>query len=129
MDEHNSFPITGPGVTRYPWITGLHGLSGVSIQAQLAYGAGGEEITVYVQSSIDGGDTAFDIAAFEFRQESQLWLASVAATSGQGAVAPPVEALEPGQAFGGILGDRLRVVAKVKGTYRDTFLRVAVATR
>ena len=129
MDEHNSFPITGPGVTRYPWITGLHGISGVSIHAELAYGDGGEEVTVYVQSSIDGGDTAFDIAAFAFRQESKLWLANVAATWAQNATTPPVEALEPGQVFGGILGDRLRVVAKVNGTYRDTFLRVAVATR
>ena len=129
MDEHNSFAITGPGVTRYPWITGLHGISGVSIQAELAYGGGGEDVTVYVQSSIDGGDTAFDIAAFAFCQEAGLWLANVAADQSRGASTPFSEALEPGQIFGGILGDRLRVVAKVKGTYRDTFLRVAVATR
>lgn len=126
-----AFQITGAGVLVGDWITGLAGILAASLQAQFLYGSGGENCTVYVQTSIDQGQTAIDIAAIEFAQASGTEIVNLSAlTPKTTPAAPTQQSLAPGSSVDGVLGDCLRAVVVVAGTYNNsTLLNVTAMAR
>ncbi len=102
-----------------------------SLQAQFLYGSGGENCTVYVQTSIDQGQTAIDIAAVEFGQASGTEIVNLSAlTPKTTPAAPTQQSLVPNSTVDGVLGDRLRAVVVVAGTYNNsTLLNVTAMAR
>lgn len=102
-----------------PW-SGYHGLTGIAVEANFAYGAGGTDVTAHLQTSLDGGDNWIDIMAFHFLTTA---LRSVMAVV-HGLVATPVTPLtvtltdDTSQNL--ILGDRFQVSLTTTGTYTGT---------
>ena len=120
--------IVGPGTFVGDWITGLSGMLSASLQAQLLYGAGGTTVTVYFQTSFDQGNTAVDIAAIQFTTAGGTNVVNLSAlTPKTTPIVPTQQALAAGSANDGLLGDRLRFVAVVAGTYGNSTLLNATA--
>ena len=113
-----AFPIVSAGTFIGDWIEDLAGMLALSLQAQLAYGSGGTTVTVYFQTSIDQGQTAIDIAAVQFATAPGTEMANLSGlTPKTTPVAPGQQTLTPGTCVDGILGDRVRAVVVVVGTY------------
>ena len=111
--------------------TNLAGLTGLSCSVRFAYGAGGTKTTVYIQSSLDGGNTWFDVANFAFTTSSALEAINL---SGLNAVGTPQALTSLGLAdnttLNGPMGDRLQAVVVSTGTYSgSTLVSVRCAAR
>ena len=117
-------------VTTTP-VTGLLGMHGATVQFKFLYGAGGTSVKAYLQTSIDGGVTWFDIAAFAATTAALTRLFSV--RSGI-AVAPNITpgsgVLADNTILDGVLGDRLRILYTSVGVYTGaTSLAVHAVTK
>lgn len=108
--------ITTAGTTTCTAITGLTGMQAVSVSLRFAYGSGGTAVKVYLQTSLDGGNTWIDIACVVFNTASETWVRNFSSAP-TGTVTPTDGALADDTAIDGILGDRLRVKAVSTGTY------------
>lgn len=100
-------------------VTGLGQPQAVSLTAQFAYTADdATSLTAWVQTSIDGGQSWWDIACFTFGTASAnkyqncsgLTAISAAVALGDGTLATDT-------AINGLIGDRLRVKYTSIGTY------------
>ena len=121
--QGGAFPIVGPGTFIGDWIAGLDGMLAASLQAQLLYGNGGTTVTVYFQTSLDQGQTPIDISAVQFTTASGTEVANLSGlTPKTTPVAPGQQTLTPGTSVDGVLGDRLRAVVVVAGTYGNSTL-------
>ena len=104
----------------------------LAIEAIFLYGAGGTNATAYVQTSLDGGTTWFDIASFQFTTSAASKVSAL--TTG---IAPGTQAFTPGDGaltantvINGVLGDRFRAKLTTTGTYTGaTSLAVHIVTR
>lgn len=113
-----AFPIVGPGTFVGDWITGLDGMLSLSLQAALLYGSGGTSVTVYFQTSLDQGQTPIDICALQFTTLSSTQAVNLSGlTPKTTPLTPSQEALAAGSCVDGLLGDRVRAVVVVAGTY------------
>lgn len=96
----------------------LQGLTGLSCQVRFAYGSGGTKTNVYLQTSVDQGQSFFDIANIAFTTSSGVELINL---SGLNSVTTPVAAvnlaLADNTVLNGPLGDRLQAVVVSTGTY------------
>jgi hypothetical protein len=126
-----AFQIVGPGILIGDWVTGLAGVLSASFQAQLLNGNGGTNGNVYLQTSLDQGQTPIDIAAFQFGAASATEIVNLSAlTPKPTPLAPTNQSLAPGSTIDGVLGDRLRAVVVVTGTYGlSTLLNVTGVVR
>lgn len=108
--------------------TGLGGVDDISIEARFNYGSGGTTVKAWVQTSIDGGVSWFDIANFAFTTAAANKLHAVTknpATPPTAGVAPGDAALADNTVLNGILGDRYRIKWTSTGTYAGlTNLRI-----
>ncbi len=126
-----SFPdqnITTPGTFTIPadgsWLAGFEGILAASLQFRFEYGSAGESVQVFLQTSLDAGDTPIDLVCVAFGTASRTEVRNFSgltpqleAASDGGGIEPSDGALEPGQAIDGILGDRYRLKVIVAGTY------------
>lgn len=106
-------------------ITGLDGMSGLSLLCELLGATGGSTISAWVQTSFDGGTTWLDIALFTFTTSAaKKWcvLQTVAAKAVASYAALAAEGVNDG-----LLGDRLRVVLTTTGTYTNTTISLRAA--
>jgi hypothetical protein len=98
--------------------TGLQGMTALSCQARFAYGSGGTQVNVYIQSSLDQGQSWFDIANIEFTTSSGVDAINL---SGLNSVTTPAAltnlALANNTVLNGPLGDRLQATVVSTGTY------------
>lgn len=98
------------------------------LEAQFVYGSGGTSADVYVQTSIDGGLSWFDIANFHFLLVSANKLSAVVwdpATPFPAGTTPGSGALASNTVLNGILGDQIRALVNTSGTYGgSTSIRV-----
>ena len=105
----------------------LTGLTALSCQARFFYGAGGTKVNVYFQTSVDQGQTWFDIANIAFTTASAVETFNL---SGLNSVATPTApfnlALPDNTTLNGPLGDRLQAVVVSQGIYTGSTL---VSTR
>lgn len=109
----------------------LQGLTALSCQVRFAYGSGGTKVNVYLQSSIDTGNSFFDIANVAFTTSSGVELINL---SGLNSVTTPQAAanlsLADNTSLNGPLGDRLQAVVVSTGTYAGgTLVSVTCAPR
>lgn len=97
-------------------VTGLAGMSAVTLSARLSYGAGGTAVIATVQTSLDQGATWIDIARMDFATagaQKIMNLSGLTPRTSAYAVTP----LNAEGANDGILGDRLRAAVVSTGTY------------
>ncbi len=99
-------------------LTGLAGMKYVVVEAIFTYGAGGTTAKAFVQTSLDGGLTWFDIMCFSYTTSSASKVSAVTITTAlAAAVVPGSSALTADTILSGVLGDRLRVSVTTTGTY------------
>jgi len=114
----SAFPIVGPGTFIGDAIEGLEGMKSLSLQAQFLYGSGGASVLAYIQTSLDQGQTWFDIAALQFETSSGTQIINLSADDANTTpFTPSQQSLPAGTCINGVLGDRLRAVVVVTGTY------------
>jgi hypothetical protein len=110
--------ITAAGTQTGEWVDDLDGMLAACAQLRLAYGSGGTAVKVYLQTSLDQGTTAVDIACVVFGTASEVAALNFSAlTPKTTAVVPTDGALSDDTALDGILGDRLRLKVISTGTY------------
>lgn len=101
-------------------VDGLAGMKYISLEAKFVRAGGGTTCKVWVQTSLDGGETWFDIASFAFTTTSSNKLQAVRidpATPLTPATVPASATLTDDTVLNGILGDRLRTIMTTTGTY------------
>lgn len=87
------------------------------LQAVFVYGSGGTSAKAWVQTSIDGGTTWFDIASFAFTTASATRLYSLDTTAVTSIYTPTDATLTDNTVKNGLLGDKYRVKYTTTGTY------------
>lgn len=102
----------------------------IVLQATFLYGAGGTSVDCYVQTSVDGGVSWFDIANFHFLVTAATALVNlVASTPKTTQVTPTMGTLASNTALDGLLGPMFRTYYKSSGTYSGvTSLLIDIAT-
>ncbi len=99
-------------------VIGLQGLSALTLQVRFMYGSGGTQANVFIQSSIDQGQSWFDIANIQFTTSSGVDLVNL---SGLDKLATPTApsnlSLSAGTVLDGPIGDRLQACVVSTGTY------------
>lgn len=128
-----NFQITAAaaGVVSDP-LTGFGKPSAATITGRFTYVASAAtSVTVWVQTSIDGGATWWDIACIQFTTASANKYLGV---NGQASISPAVDlsdgSLAINTAIHGLLGDRFRTKVTSVGTYgAGTTLTVDIETR
>lgn len=99
-------------------VTTLAGLTAVTLQMRFAYGSGGTKTNIYVQTSIDQGQSWFDVANVAFATASGVELVNLSGLNSVTAPAAPVSlALADNTVLNGPLGDRLQACVVSTGTY------------
>jgi hypothetical protein len=108
----------------------LAGMLACAFQAQFAYTSGGTSVAMFVQTSIDQGQTWFDIWAQQWTTAGGIEAANVSALTPRTTPYAPVnQGLTPGTVEDGLLGDRLRAVVVVVGTYVQSALNITGCAR
>lgn len=93
-------------------------VSVLTVQVDFVDGSDGTDVTLFVQTSLDGGRSWIDIMAFNFTTTAAVVVSSVRESTVVAAAIPAVEAaLTDDTILDGILGDRLRVKFVSTGTY------------
>jgi hypothetical protein len=93
-------------------------------QCTFAYGSGGTTTDVYVQTSIDNGNTWIDIINFHFATTSLVVVYGLNSGTSVTAYTPTDGTLSQGTWKDGILGNLFRTKITTTGTYAATNLRV-----
>jgi hypothetical protein len=121
------FSITTAGSYVGDWLSDLDGMTSMRVQLSLQAVSPGASIIAYVQTSLDGGVTAVDIAAIAFTGSAVTALAF--AVDAVTAFTPGDGVMSAGTVQAGILGDRVRLKVVSTGTYANTVLagRVVVS--
>jgi hypothetical protein len=110
--------ITAAGTQTTDWTTGLEGMVAATFQVALAYGSGGATAKAYIQTSLDQGATAIDIACVTFTTAGATRVLNLSALTPRTTELTPTDgALTDDTAIDGVLGDRLRVMLITTGTY------------
>lgn len=127
MDNPGPFPLTVDGrgdfaVTSATTQTGLPqqnlaGIISASFEIRMSYGSGGATVTVYVQTSLDQGQSWIDIAAVQFTTSGGLFVLNLPGATSVTPTAPTDGSLTPGTIVSGILGDQFRAKVISTGTY------------
>lgn len=105
----------------------LSGMSGVTLEANFAYGSGGTSCSAIVVTSFDGGINWRHIARFDFATATRVAVANL-----NGLASKAVAAYADLSAEGvndELLGDRLAVLLTVTGSYALSTLSVRAAVR
>lgn len=117
------FQLAGAGTQTGTPVTTLQGLTALTCQVRFFYGSGGTQTNVFLQSSIDQGQTWFDIANIQFTTASLTELINLSGLTGVTTPTAPVNlALTANTTFNGPLGDRLQAVVVSTGTYAGSTL-------
>lgn len=101
-------------------VIGITPFKYLALQAKMAVGAGGTSIDGWIQTSLDGGVTWFDVANFHFLTTPGTKISAVVwdpATPFTAGTTPGSGALAANTVLNGILGDRIRALITTVGTY------------
>lgn len=126
------FAVTTAGTQIGDWIDDIDGMLAATIQLRLAYGSGGSEIRAYVQTSLDQGTTAIDLACVLFGTDGETRVVNLSGLTpkSDAQITPTDGALADDTAVDGVLGDRLRLKLVSTGTYAgSTVLSARAAVR
>ena len=90
----------------------------VSVQANFTWGSGGTTCKAFVQTTLDGGLSWFDIMCFTFTTASAKKISAVKMWTALAAAYTPLDGtLTDDTIKDGVIGDRLRVKMILAGTY------------
>lgn len=106
----------------------MRGARTALIQAAFTYGSGGTNVTAYVQTSLDGGTTWTDVAAFQFTTASARKIFNLSSATPVTSIGTPGDgALNVNNCIDGIIGESWRVKWASTGTYAGgTTLKIDV---
>lgn len=110
-------------------VTGFGKVTSATIQYRFTAGSGGTSVKAYVQTSLDGGVSWWDIACEALTTSDINTYQAVNIDTVSTPVALTDGSLTDNTAIDGLLGDRFRVKYVVVGTYSDASLIVDIATR
>lgn len=107
----------------------LRDVKHLQIEALFVRDGGGTDVQIFVQTSLDGGVTFFDIMNIRFTTSSGNRISSVFRTSVAASITPTDAGLAANQVINGLIGDRVKVKVVSTGTYTGptTLQVVAVA--
>jgi hypothetical protein len=118
------FNITNPGTYTGDWQADLEGMVSCSVQLDFRAGTGGTDVRAYLQTTLDDGNTAIDLACALFTASERRVLnfastitTSVPTTATDGALADNTILFASG-----VLGTRLRLKLISTGTWTNTYL-------
>lgn len=113
------FTITTAGTQVGDWTSvDLAGMLAMAAQLRLAYGSGGATIKAYLQTSLDDGAVAIDIACVTYATASKNAVLNFSALTPKLAqVTPSDGAMADDTAIDGVLGDQFRLKIVSTGTY------------
>jgi hypothetical protein len=117
------FQVGAPATQVGTPITSLAGLNALSLQVRLAGGTGGSKINVYVQTSLDQGQSWFDIANIAFANTPGVEVVNLSGLDKLTTPTAPVYLqLADNTVLDGPIGDRLQAVVVSTGTYTGNTL-------
>ncbi len=101
-------------------VSGLHGMKSLTVEANFVYGSSGTTVDVWIQTTLDGGETWVDIMQFAFllaslRKVHTVVIPAIVATRTN--VTPTDGTLGDDLIIDGILGDTIRAKVTTVGTY------------
>ncbi len=121
----NDLSVTDEATYPGTAVEGFGGSSSITVQVAATIGSAGTAINVYIQTSLDQGTSWIDIMAFNFTNTTKTVVATVdARKSITTPYAPTNGSLTPDTVKEGVLGDRLRFVAKSTGVYSNTTVAI-----
>ncbi|QOG20458.1 hypothetical protein [Bradyrhizobium sp. SEMIA] len=121
--DSSAFPASGI----LSAITGLDGMSSVSLEAAFKQGSGGATLSAIVMTTFDDGQSWRHVARFDFTTSSATKLANIQA-SGVKAVTAYADLASEG-VNDGMLGDQLAVKILTSGSYSNASLSIRAAVR
>lgn len=124
-----AFNIAAAGSQVSDWITGLDGMSELDVQFNFKYGSGGTKTQVWLQTSLDGGQTPIDLYCMSATQASKVRALRI---KPDGVVNTPTDGALADDTLvtGVVLGDRLRAKMVSTGIYAgSTTLGVSACAR
>lgn len=117
------FQVAGAGTQTGVPVTGLQGLTALTCQVRFFYGSGGTQTNVFIQTSVDQGQSWLDLANIQFTTASLTELINLSGLTGVTTPTAPANlALTANTTFNGPLGDRLQAVVVSTGTYAGSTL-------
>jgi hypothetical protein len=106
------------------------GIQAATIECQFGYTSGGTTCKVWVQVSLDRGQTWIDVACFAFTTASATRVVNLSGlTPRTTALTPSDGALGDDTAVDGVLGSLMRAKITSTGTYANTFAAVRLDAR
>lgn len=129
--DNADFQITAPGTMTGEWLTGLEGMQLVAVELRFLWGSGGTTVKAIVQSAMGADGPAYDIAQVTFNTVARTVVFEMFSGTtdfvdpGAGGITAGGAAAADGLLCH-VLGDRLRLVAIVAGTYLNTVLSARV---
>jgi hypothetical protein len=105
------------------------GTKHISIHSNFTYGSGGTTAKFYLQSSIDGGTTWFDVVALAHTTASLRRGISIALDVAGALVTATDTTLADNTKIDGIAGDRMRLKYTTVGTYATTTYKMDLEYR
>lgn len=125
-----NFAITAAGTQVGDWVTGLEGMLAALLQGRFQWGSGGTACKLYIQTSVDQGQTPIDIACIVFNAVSENEVINLSGLTPKAAFVPSDGALADDTLIDGVLGDRLRAKVVSTGTYAaSTLLSVSAVVK
>ena len=112
-------------------IVGVTPCQYLTAQAIFVFGAGGTNVTVYIQTSLDKGASWIDVISFQFLVTTATKVSAVSTyTALAAAITPTDGTLAVNTILSGLLGDRVRAKYVTTGTYTGTTtLAVDIVTK
>lgn len=112
------FPVAGAGTQTGTPVANLQGMVGLSCKVQFYYGSGGTQANVYIQTSLDTGNSWLDLANIQFTTANGVEAINLSGLNGVTTpTAPSNLGLTANTTFNGPMGDRLQAVVVSTGTY------------
>lgn len=122
---------TALGAVAQTSVRNLEGISAATIEAQFAYGSSGTSCKVWIQTTLDQGQTWLDIANFAFTTASATKVINLSGlTPVTTAIMPTDGSMADNTVQDGVLGSALRAKITTTGTYAgSTSLSVRASVR
>ena len=117
---------TAAGTFEDPRVDGFGKVGSLTITYRFTYGSGGTSVDVYVQTSIDGGITWWDIACTSFSTSTGNAYQSCTMSHISTPVALTDGTLTANTSIAGLLGPTFRTKRIVTGAYGGTSLIVDI---
>lgn len=117
--------VPAAGTVTSPPIIGLGGVRSLVAEIALVFGSGGTSCDVYIQTSLDGGNSWIDIMQFHGLAANKTTVNKIdIATAVAAAYVPTDGSLTADTIKDGIFGDRVRAKAVIVGPYAASTLRI-----